>query len=104
MRNLDPQEITPELEHGHIRETPTKTLADYDSPEFVVMDDQLSRAEKISILESWLPTKQGEVELNAYGQEVDANAPYTRRVKLALDAVRAGDEDALGGHHLNMNP
>ena len=104
MRTLKPQEITPALQDGHIRDIPEKTLADYDSPEFVVMDDQLPRAEKIRILESWLPEKQGEVSINAYGQEVDESAPYTRRVKLALDAVRAGDEDALGGHHLNMNP
>lgn len=91
MRTLDPQEITPALEHGEIRDT-TPTPADYDSPEFVLMDDSLSRSEKIAILERWLPEKQKEVELDASGREIDANAPYTRRVELALRAVRDGVE------------
>ena len=89
MRTLDPQEITPALEEGEIRDA-APTRADYDSPEFVVMDDSLSKSEKIAILESWMPQKQDEVELNAYGREVAENAPYTRRVKLALQAVRDG--------------
>ena len=101
MQTLDPQQITPELEHGRVRELhppkshSDKTLADYDSPEFVVMDDSLTRADKVRILESWLGDKQDDVDINAYGQEVEENAPYTRRVKLALDAVLAGEEDAI---------
>ena len=54
--------------------------------------DSLSRSEKIAILERWLPEKQKEVELDASGREIDANAPYTRRVELALRAVRDGVE------------
>ena len=89
MQTLTPQQITPALAHGEIRDTST-TIADYDSPEFVLMDDTLSDSQKISILEKWLPTKQGDVSLNAYGQEVDENAPYTRRVLLAIEAVKTG--------------
>ena len=102
MQTLDPQQITPALQDGEIRDT-SKTVADFDSPEFVVMDDSLSQSEKIAILESWLPGKQDDVEIDAYGKEVSENAPYTRRVKLALDAVRAGESSALGGHHLNLD-
>ena len=95
MKTLDPQAITPALEDGVVREVTDesfggKTLADYDSPEFVLMDDSLTDANKIHILESWLAEKQPGVELDASGKEVDANAPYTRRVKLALQAVRDG--------------
>ena len=92
MQTLKPQQITPALAHGEVRDLPadTKSVADYDSPEFVLMDDSLSDAKKIEILESWLPSKQGEVEINAYGQEVEENAPYTRRVLLAIEAVKSG--------------
>ena len=95
MKTLKPQQITPALQDGHVREIPTRTLADYDSPEFVVMDNDLSRSEKVEILQNWLGEKQDDVAINAYGQEVEANAPYTRRVKLALDAVLEGAEDAI---------
>jgi|GEM_PF-5106966 len=94
MKTLDPQQITPALEDGVVRDVPEttfvngKTIADYDSPEYVASDDTLPRAEKIRILENWLPTKQGDVFINAYGQEMEENAPYTRRVKLLLQDLK----------------
>ena len=92
MQTLKPQQITPDLAEGHVRELPSETvnISDYDSPEFVLMDDNLSDGQKLQILNSWLPEKQGKVEINARGQEVDENAPYTRRVPLAIEAVKSG--------------
>ena len=92
MQTLEPQQITPELTEGKVRELPEDDLniSDYDSPEFVLMDDNLSDSQKLQILNSWLPQKQEKVDINARGQEVDENAPYTRRVLLAIEAVKSG--------------
>ena len=92
MQTLKPQQITPELAEGKVRDIPSESvnISDYDSPEFVLMDDNLSDSQKLQILNSWLPQKQGKVEINARGQEVDENAPYTRRVLLAIEAIKSG--------------
>ena len=65
-------------------------FGNYDTPEEILHDDTLDRAQKIELLEQWRDDKKAYMRASDEGMEGTDRTELLRHIKTALNALDAG--------------